>query len=465
MRTARSTYYLSLPTDGSDCHAIIQKAIDLVSNSVVYREVQLPKGTYYVSNPLLISRVKNGQYQQVTCSIRGAGYAKNTNQCTTLVFDNADFGIGIQCGRSCVVSDISIVGSLVKTGKRYSPQAGVVIDPYAEARLDEGYSGNYLPSQATSTCDVKGVSFHGWEVCYMNSPNGITQMGEMCNVYDVTIGYCVYGLVSGQDQNKQNEWRNIQAWSKCDALFSDRLGRGIGGHIVINGFNVAGGQVKRIFDWHGGRFPLVVRDGFGEMVYKIGDFTAGMVKIHDSHFDFINHGLGKKMPVPDVIIWSGGHGVELIDCVFRTYSEEQLCYSYRIKCVGPIEYTRCMFNAEPITYWQNPNDTPKISKFYGSKYYYDSKPKNNRPTGDWVTDVLVDKDTWNAYLNVPCNVGDYIIVKQGANPIMLEGKDYPDPTFILGRVIEPGKVYFLQSNCPDELININIEVIEDGSQG
>jgi hypothetical protein len=430
----------------------------MVSNSVVYREVQLPKGTYNVSNPLLIARVKGGQYQQVTCSLRGSGYAKNTNQGTTLVFNNTDFGIGIQCGRACVVSDVSIVGTLVNTGKRYSPQAGVVIDPYAEAKLDAGYSGNYLASAASSTCDVKGVSLHGWEVCYMNSPNGITQMGEMCNVYDVTIGDCVYGLVSGNDQNKQNEWRNIQAWGKCDALFSDRLGRGIGGHIVINGFNVAGGQVKQIFDWHGGRFPLVVRDGFAEMVHKIGDFMAGMASVYNSHFDFINHSLLKKMPVADCPIWAGGHGVDFVDCVLRNYSEEPICYSYRIKAVTAVRYTRCMFNAEPLGYWENGNDTPVLSQFNDNRYYYDVKVGNQ--INEAVATIKVNED-WTGDIDISGNVGNYVVLEQQSDMIKLSnGK--ADPTVYVGRFIAPNTLYFIQDNVPKDLINVKVKIISNG---
>lgn len=160
---------------------------------------------------------------------------------------------------------------------RYSPYAGICIDPFGTAVPgDGGYPGMsaaYKASAAgSSRCTFERVRVSRFVVGVMVTPNGTTQNAENFSFRDCVLTYNRTNFAMGQSQSRCVYWSNGDVAFGLIGFDGSTYGvqQGYCPHIV--GANMAG---KYLFNV-GVRWgePIVVRDVHAESFASIGGFGA-----------------------------------------------------------------------------------------------------------------------------------------------------------------------------------------------
>jgi hypothetical protein len=312
------TWFGANGTDGVDDYTAIQKAINyVINNPKAPRDVYFPQGNYLISQPLILAKKSGNIYQVFSCNLIGqkGGYFTSSDYNVTIQAQfNDKFAIGFQRARSSIVSGIYVKGNFAPSfanlatqmatkfsdyvaasagtfrDNRYSPYAGIVIDPFTSDGVSLG--GNNYPglddwyTYATSGSETSGSSgiriedcrIQGFVVNFIIAPNGRTRNGENITVERVASDICKVSFASCNDQQKDNFYKQLVAWDRVHTIFDNYTYGAIGspGQFHVDGVNLAGG-ISRIFNVNvAGYFPSFFKNIYGELVGTIGNIAGSL---------------------------------------------------------------------------------------------------------------------------------------------------------------------------------------------
>jgi Pectate lyase superfamily protein len=359
----------------TDNYASIQRAINTcIRNNI--RTLYFPVGRYKISKPLII-RGSSGSFCTLELLGESSFWDSNTGSELFATFNNT-FAIGIQDGKGCKVRKLRIAGLFAppsmndthkfysmsfndfKDGKcrdsRYSPYAGIVIDPFTNLPTDKiptdggypGLLGQYgkamgLSSQSGSTgTELEELNIDGFVVGICSSPNGLTRNAEITIINKIHFNNCKLCISGGQDQEKGNVISNIYCWGGTHTIFGSDLygGPRMAGNWNIDHVNIAGGVVRFIYNDQHGYFPTYVSHVFAESIGSFGTFNSQLAcEVSDCIFDFAYPNIAGTQP----LLISYGENVLFRSCNFRYYGQQT-----PLLMLGNCAFDHCYFSG-PVT--------------------------------------------------------------------------------------------------------------------
>jgi len=300
-----------------DDYPAIQAALD--SGVKIMGDVYAPRGKYRITKPLMIYSWSNGAY--VACTVKFYGDDNMWSGGTMISVIKPDFkdgfALGVQRGKGVIVDGISFQGKYVPPSitmdsmyrtklsdygdtsvrrDRYSPYAAIVVDPFSGIApigggypsMNTWYRGAQTRSGSTG-CRFTDMTFLGFDVGAVTSPNGFTQNAEIMTFENIRITNCRIGIAGSQAQEKLNRIINLGAWGATHTLFTWGLhGVGHPGHWVIDGVNIAGQVNNLLYRGSGSWFPLHVSNVFAESLGGIGYWYSSLGdELSNSVIDFV----------------------------------------------------------------------------------------------------------------------------------------------------------------------------------
>lgn len=289
----------SSPTGNTlNASTAIQAAIDsaVEVNGVVY----IPHGIYRLDTPLVVYKWDGTNYQDVSIKIIGDDAMWSTGATRLYPSFKDRFGIGIQRGKGVFIDGILLEGdyttifnpldSMMKSpmsyrgdttcrNTRYSPFAGVVIDPFSyNVPPDGGYPGmtswyrGEPNTNGSSFVRIENSSFVNFTVNAVISPNGVTKNGDNIQFKNIRARGGLIGFSGSQEGEKNNKVINIGMWGFYRFGFRWGVyGEQKQGHWIVSEFNLAQGVVDFINrDSRYSGYPLFVEDGFSESLGRYG---------------------------------------------------------------------------------------------------------------------------------------------------------------------------------------------------
>jgi hypothetical protein len=440
----------------ADDYLPIQKACDYcILNPTICNTVRLPVGNYRTTHSIMLQYSPHGSNQFFTIKLTGdfPNKSASNNYLSRITYDNNQgFAIGVQLGRSIEIANITVLGKYtypysinnrnIGTRKfsdwndgsvidsRYSPYAGIVIDPFTNPN---GSSGG------TSGVEIRQCAIKQFMVGVCLTPNNSTQNDEMINILDDNIEAVRVAVAIGQDQSKEIHIDRLKCWASTHTILDGvHYGRGTGGgSVMIEGMNIAG-NVNELFNVVLDRFPLSAKDIYSESLFRIGSLANGAgANFINFQIDFLT---GHGMPAADYLLcgsanFSGGS--------LRYYDNSQ---THRLN----LSNMNAMFRDLTL------NNPPFIIGLYGGSIYptarfdnvhvYYSGKTLESPfeaiTKIPVRSVTVDRSKWVATVFGPgigkmASAGDYIL----GSPDNKSGRYYdaainPNvcPTIQIGRI-------------------------------
>jgi len=343
-------------------YVAIQKAINTcIKNNI--RTLYFPAGRYKISQPLIIrgyteNETRNNSRSFCTLELLGQSSFWDSNMGSEIVttFNNS-FAIGIQNGKGCKVRKLKLSGqftppSMNDTKKfysmsfndftdgkcrdsRYSPYAGIVIDPFTNLEKDKlppdggyptllGYYGKSarLATQSGSTgTELEELNISGFVVGICSSPNGLTRNAEITIINKVQFSNCKLCISGGQDQEKENTASNIYCWGGTHTIFGTDLygSPRMAGNWSIDHVNIAGGVVRFIYNDQHGYFPTFISHVFAESLGSFGTFNSQLAsEVSDCIFDFAYQSIAGVQ----TLLIANGENVLFRSCNFRYYGEK-----------------------------------------------------------------------------------------------------------------------------------------------
>ena len=307
--------------DGShDDYQAIQKACDYVIEHPAI--LFIPVGNFFISHPITLSKMANGQPRFFTIHIRGMLTNKSTgNEYLSRITCGfkSGYGIGIQFGRGVLIENITLLGqytfpykvtnqnigtlkfnewadgSVVDT--RYQPYAGIVVDPENNANGSSGGS---------SDITIRNCAIKQWMVGIALTPNGHTLNDEIVNILDDDIEAVRVCIAIGQDQSKTIRIDGLKVWASVHTVVDGvHYGRGTGGgSVMANVWNIAG-NVNQLFNIVTDRFPLSAMNIYGESIFRIGRIGEGTgANFINCQIDFLT---GPGLPSADYILYGAAN--------------------------------------------------------------------------------------------------------------------------------------------------------------
>ena len=357
--------------DGTtDDTAAIQAAI----NSCITNQKKLfiPVGTYKISSPLIIGKWSGTAWSSASLEIQGEKFTFSAQQTNLLsanivpTFNNT-FAIGIQNGRAVKISDLYILGkndmsATIYTGanmmtnsnwvinscrdSRYSPYAGIVIDPFGTSvPADGGYPGlssYYVASAAgSSSLEFSGVTISGFVTGIVLCPNGITQNCSEINFNNCFIEFNKVGMAMGQSQSRNINWYGGASGPSLYNFDGNSYGAQTGYAPAISGCNMVGKYLFNVTSRYGNSSPItgVHAENFSSIGFN-GTGNAGSrqpLTFVGCSFNFTDFGVGSQ---PDYHLLSYSD-VKFVGCFFEndtfTYSSP-----FRFHCQYP---TKIVFDS------------------------------------------------------------------------------------------------------------------------
>ncbi|HVU57463.1 MAG TPA: glycosyl hydrolase family 28-related protein [Puia sp.] len=338
---------------GADDWYAIQKGINyILDNTQEGRTLYFPPGVYKISRPLIIARLKNNTYRQVSMNLEGPSNAKDIAYGSANIVPtfNNTFAIGIQLGKGVQIKDLLISGRFLFPNKLnaiqidtlsfadwkdgssrdnpVSPYTGISIDPFSDsnsyAHNSDMYPGLHawcpagMNRSGSTAIRITGCSITNFIVGVMITPSN-QQNGELVDVIDCDISLNKVAYAMGQAQSKECHVEKLKCWGATHTVF-DNLSYGFhhtdGAAVpMVDGVNIAG-SVKQLCRIHASSFPGVFRNIYSEELFKIG-FVGGnaSVSFEDCQLDFTQ---GPGVPYPDAYIQ--GWGVSFRNCMLRGYT-------------------------------------------------------------------------------------------------------------------------------------------------
>jgi Pectate lyase superfamily protein len=345
-----------------DDYYAIQKSINTcIKNNI--RTLYFPAGRYRISHPLILrgytaNESKNNTRTFCTLELLGESSFWDSNMGSEIYadFDNT-FAIGIQDGKGCKVRGLKIVGQFrppsMKDPKmffsmpfaefidgkcrdsRFSPYAGIVIDPFTNRPTDKlpadgGYPGltSYygktprLITQSGSTgTELEELNISGFVVGICSSPNGLTRNAEITIINKVQFSNCKLCISGGQDQEKDNAVTNIYCWGGTHTVFGTDLygSPRMAGFWSIDYVNIAGGVVRFIYNDQHGYFPTNISHVFAESLGSFGTLNSELAcEVSDCMFDFAY----QEYAGEQTLLIANGPNVVFRTCNFRYYGQK-----------------------------------------------------------------------------------------------------------------------------------------------
>ena len=346
----------------NDDYFAIQKAINTcIRNNI--RTLYLPVGRYKISRPLIIRGMpvneneNNNSRTFCTLELLGESSFWDSNLGSQILpsFKNS-FAIAIQDGKGCKIRKLSISGLFVPPpgndsrkfysltfdqfrdttcrDSRYSPYAGIVIDPFTNLATDKipadgGYPGlgayygkTKLSTQSGSTgTELEELSISKFVVGICSSPNGLTRNAEITIINKVQFANCKLCISGGQDQEKGNTISNIYCWGGTHTIFATGLygSPRMAGNWNIDHVNIAGGVIRFIYNDQHGYFPTYISHVFAESLGSFGVFNSQLAcEVSDCIFDFTY----QQLAGVQVLLTAWGENVLFRSCNFRYYGEK-----------------------------------------------------------------------------------------------------------------------------------------------
>jgi Pectate lyase superfamily protein len=406
----------------------------------------MPIGDYFISRPLLLQNIVNGQRQFFTVHLKGVFSNKSASieyLSRIICGYKSGFGIGIQLGRGITIENITILGVYTfpnqvtnlnigtlkfsewtngsVTDSRYSPYAGISIDPIG------GISGG----GGTSDVTIRNCSIRQWMVGICLTPNPETANDEIVNIIDDNIENCRVSIAIGQDQSKTIKISGLKVWGSTHTVLDGMTyGKGIGGGSVFcDNWNIAG-NVNQLFNLITDRFPLSAINIYSESIFRIGNVGRGAgSNFINFEIDFLS---GPGLPAPDYLLCGD---VNFYGGSLRYYDGSP---THRMNFVNTRSKFRDMtMNNLPITdaiygmpHANHPRPTLDNVSLYYSSRYSDTLIRIPLPV------INVNRTNWTASFSCNnCKVGDYVL---GANRGCYDQSLYNSgcPTIQIGRVIK-----------------------------
>ena len=357
--------------DGTtDDTAAIQAAITNCISS--QKKLFIPVGTYKISSPLIIGKWSGTAWSLASLEIQGEKFtfpAQQTNlQSANIVptFNNT-FAIGIQNGRAVKISNLYILGkndmrATIYTGanmmtnsnwvinscrdSRYSPYAGIAIDPFGTSvPADGGYPGlssYYVASAAgSSSLEFSGVTISGFVTGVVLCPNGTTQNCSEMNFNNCFIEFNKVGMAMGQSQSRNINWYGGASGPSLYNFDGNTYGYQTGYAPAISGCNMSGKYLFNVTSRFGNVAPItgVHAETFSSIGFN-GNGQAGSrqpLTFVGCSFNFSDFGVGSQ---PDYHLLSYSD-VKFVGCFFEndgfTYSSP-----FRFHCQYP---TKIVFDS------------------------------------------------------------------------------------------------------------------------
>jgi hypothetical protein len=400
-----------------------------IANPQVCSTVYFPVGHSRISRPLILSN--SGRF--FTIRLTGALPAKSAPDAylSTIICDyKAGPGIGIQLGRGIIIENLAILGKYSfpysitnKTigtttfdqwndgsvsDSRYSPYAGIVIDPFVNASGSAG---------GTSGVEIRQCSIKQFMVGICLTPNPVTANDEMINIIDCDIDAVRVAVAIGQDQSKEIHIDRLKCWASTHTILDGvHYGKGTGGgSVMIEGMNIAG-NVNQLFNVVNDRFPLSAKDIYSESLFRIGTVggSAGANFIN-FQIDFLT---GGGMPAADYLINGGGN---FYGGILRYYDNQP---THRMNFVNTGSVFRDMVLGTP----------PIVIGLYGGSVYpqpqfcnvhlYGAGKPLSLPYDTLIPlprsyALIIDRNTWTGTITgIDALPGDYIL----GSPTSTSGK-------------------------------------------
>lgn len=390
----------------------------------------LPIGNFITSHPILLQNPVAGRFFTLHLSgILSNKSASNEYLSRITYTGRAGYALGIQLGRSIEIENISIIGQYSfpnkvtnqnigtlkfsdwvdgsVTDSRYTPYAGISIDPNQNAN---GSSGG------TSDVTIRNCAIKGWMVGIALTPNGVTLNDEIISITDDNIESCRVAIAIGQDQSKTISIKGLKVWASVHTILDGvTYGRGTGGGSTFcENWNVAG-NCNELFNINTDRFPLSGKDIYSESLFRIGNVGSGAgANFVNCQIDFLT---GAGMPAADYLIsgqanFSGG-------CL-RYYDNSQ---THRLN----------LSNFSGVFRDMTLNNNPIITGLYGApnpqcrfdnchNYYANGfiAPHDTLIFFHTTPTLAIDRVNWIGSVVVPdlvaqqASVGDYIVAQPGS---------------------------------------------------
>jgi hypothetical protein len=444
---------------------MLQGAIDFCINNPGY-ELTLESGNYFITRPLIIAKISNGQYQQVSLAIRGSHYAKNTpGQYTANIICvfTYGFGIGIQLGKGVEIRNISIQGqytfpnslnllqldtlSSAEWNKGVgsnptSPYAGIVIDPFSDLTnydsvhlMYKGLESYYLFNMnrsGSTAINIAGCSIQNFLVGVMVTPSN-QQNAELINLSDSHIEKCKSAYAFTQAQSKTNIVYDLECWGFVRTVFDGNsygFGHGDGATCpYVDIVNIAGG-VYQILDAYSNTFSISMSHIYAELLFRIG-FTGGFAGAHFSDWQ-IDFGSSSGFPSPDC--WYFGTDITWDNCMLRVYGEDTRIILNGVNSVfnGGTMSSPPICRVDPQdNVWTVPQSHPPTFNHVRT-YYYPNKWINSNDYDSVKlvsnkTVVHVDRSNFNGYFigSAGVNVGDILLIAHWLSETTITTFEYP----------------------------------------
>jgi hypothetical protein len=393
----------------TDDWAAIQKAINtIVGNTDLPKTLFFPKGTYSISRPLIVY-LWNGQTYRF-CSINLVGQEAahfNTTAPEAVIvptFKNS-FALGFQLVRSCLVKGLVIKGKFNPAGgfsnwgayynrpfatwvssqdaairdSRFSPYAGIVIDPFINAPIlpeDGGYpglSGWYRGTDTTSGSSaviIEDSRVFGFTTDIILSPNGRTSNAENILVRRCALEVAKVAYAVCQQQSKDNFIREAISWDRVHTLVDDvTYGARFGQPPYVDGWNVAG-DIVQIANIPITNFATAFSNIFAEGIFRVGS-VSGPASFSNCQFDF-NLDTTRSGAVLIPASHLDGRGASFYNCSFRYYNNLN---NRREVFNASASFNHCYFDDVPI------GVTPYSNENYGGLSFTDCYAGSNKLLG------------------------------------------------------------------------------------
>lgn len=455
----------------TDDKAALQSAIDYcITNQ---KKLIIPVGTYSISAPLIIGKWSGTAWSYAALDIEGEKFtyaAQQVNLSSANIvptFVNT-FAIGIQNGRAVKISNLFILGkndtsATITSGanmmtnsnwvinscrdSRYSPYAGIVVDPFGTSiPADGGYPGlssYYVGSAAgSSTLQFDGVTIQGFVAGVALSPNGSIANCSEISFFDCFIAYNKVGLSMGQSQSRNVNWHSGSCAFNLYCFDGNTYGNQQGYAPAIYGCNMAGKYLFNVTSRYGNVAPItgVHAESFFSIGFNGSNQTAARYPLNfvGCEFNFFDAGVGSN---PDYYLLTYSD-VNFVGCMFNnqanTYSAVlRFAYQYNSK----ITFNECFFGtAVQSEFFLAPAVMGASFNTWQDVYFRDSSYTDNSSRGNSQGVSPISNDITTLASNYveravfPIGAKIKYIATGGAGDLQLVGGLESDYQIVLGAI-------------------------------
>ena len=251
-----------------------------------------PAGVFRISAPLFITR---DTFESSFIEGSGGGFSESISQ-TTVVASQLDTpAIVIEYGRGVYLGNILIKGANAAPGalanitdtsadwlsagirsSRYSPHAGICVDPTVSATPpDGGYPGMIYRNSVGGSADIiiNSVTIEQFAVGIAASPNGSSSQGDGVRINDCKIEECEYAVSVAQSQSRGFRIAGGSIFKCRTAITNNTHGAQSGSLPAVSGIQI--NSVYRWFNCSDGTDTFSLDKVYGENIKCIGNWGVG----------------------------------------------------------------------------------------------------------------------------------------------------------------------------------------------